>query len=157
MAEGQTDNVDRERIVDDYKHAIIQSVEHDEMRHGDSPALREQYDERTWLLDENESACKEQYDNSHCEEVTGLSSYCYRHRVIEDYTHEKMAETSGTKGQPCDYWNESGKRRSTESANTIESVRDEQSDYWAENSSANSATNKSVNEQENEKANEASC
>ena len=101
MEENQ--NVDRGRIVDDYKHSIIQSVEHDEMQHGDTAIEREQYNERSHQLDENETVAKEQYDNNHCEEVTGLSSDGYRHQVIEDYTHDKMAETSAGETQSADY------------------------------------------------------
>ena len=150
MGEGQNDNIDCERIVDDYKHSIIQSVEHDEMKHGESEAIREQYDERTRQLDENESVCKEQYDNNHCEEVTGLSSDGYRHQVIEDYTHDQMAEKSAGASQSGDYWDDSSKEASSESNNA---EQNEQVDYWA----GNSASAENSKEKDNSLSNEASC
>ena len=150
MAEGQNDNVDRERIAADYKHSIIQSIEHDEMQHGESEAMREQYDERTRQLDENESVCKEQYDNNHCEEATGLSSDGYRHQVIEDYTHEQMAEKSAEQNQSVDYWNDSSKEASSESNN---SKQNEQVDYWA----GHSASTENSKEKDNSLSNGASC
>lgn len=148
MEENQ--NVDRGRIVDDYKHSIIQSVEHDEMQHGDTAIEREQYNERSHQLDENETVAKEQYDNNHCEEVTGLSSDGYRHQVIEDYTHDKMAETSAGETQSADYWNDSSNETTSASINTEQS---EQVDYWADNS----ASNENSSEQDNSLSNEASC
>lgn len=148
MEENQ--NVDRGRIVDDYKHSIIQSVEHDEMQHGDTAIEREQYNERSHQLDENETVAKEQYDNNHCEEVTGLSSDGYRHQVIEDYTHDKMAETSAGETQSADYWNDSSNETTSASTNTEQS---EQVDYWADNS----ASNENSSEQDNSLSNEASC
>lgn len=158
MAEGQNDNVDRERIVDDYKHSIIQSVEHD--NHGpstwtceearNSQTLCEQYSERGRQLDENESVCKEQYDNNHCEEVTGLSSDGYRHQVIEDYTHDHMAEKSAGASQSGDYWDDSSKEASSESNNA---EQNEQVDYWA----GNSASIENSKEKDNSLSNEASC
>ena len=153
MGEGQNDNIDRERIVDDYKHSIIQSVEHDEMKHGESEAMREQYDERTRQLDENESVCKEQYDNNHCEEVTGLSSDGYRHQVIEDYTHEQMAGNTAAESQGADYWDSSSKdaSASNESQNAVQS---ENADYW--DNANNSSPNEQNNENENSLSNEGS-
>ncbi|MBR4259123.1 MAG: hypothetical protein IKQ17_08835 [Kiritimatiellae bacterium] len=148
MEENQ--NVDRGRIVDDYKHSIIQSVEHDEMQHGDTAIEREQYNERSHQLDENETVAKEQYDNNHCEEVTGLSSDGYRHQVIEDYTHDKMAETSAGETQSADYWNDSSNETTSASTNAEQS---EQVDYWADNS----ASNENSSEQDNSLSNEASC
>ena len=148
MEENQ--NVDRGRIVDDYKHSIIQSVEHDEMQHGDTAIEREQYNERSHQLDENETVAKEQYDNNHCEEVTGLSSDGYRHQVIEDYTHDKMAETSAGETQSADYWNDSSNETTSASINTEQS---EQVDYWADNS----ASNENSSEQDNSLSNEAGC
>ena len=148
MEENQ--NVDRWRIVDDYKHSIIQSVEHDEMQHGDTAIERELYNERSHQLDENETVAKEQYDNNHCEEVTGLSSDGYRHQVIEDYTHDKMAETSAGETQSADYWNDSSNETTSASTNTEQS---EQVDYWADNS----ASNENSSEQDNSLSNEASC
>lgn len=148
MEENQ--NVDRGRIVDDYKHSIIQSVEHDEMQHGDTAIEREQCNERSHQLDENETVAKEQYDNNHCEEVTGLSSDGYRHQVIEDYTHDKMAETSAGETQSADYWNDSSNETTSASTNTEQS---EQVDYWADNS----ASNENSSEQDNSLSNEASC
>ena len=150
MAEGQSDNVDRGRIVEDHKHSIIQSVEHDEMQHGDNSEMREQYDERTRQLDENESVCKEQYDNNHCEEITGLSSDGYRHQVIDDYTHDKMAETSAGVTQSADYWNDSSNAATSASTNA---EQNEQVDYWA----SNSTSNENSSEQDNSLSNEASC
>ena len=148
MEENQ--NVDRGRIVDDYKHSIIQSVEHDEMQHGDTAIEREQYNERSHQLDENETVAKEQYDNNHCEEVTGLSSDGYRHQVIEDYTHDKMAETSAGETQSADYWNDFSNETTSASTNTEQG---EQVDYWADNS----ASNENSSEQDNSLSNEASC
>lgn len=153
MADEQNGNVDRGRIVSDYKHSIIQSVEHDEMQHGDTAAMREQYDERTRQLDENEAVCKGEYDSNHCEEVTGLSSDGYRRQVIEDYTREQMAGKSAEESRQDDYWDDPGKNQGAESSSTMESVQDEQADYWAENSAAT----ETANERENENANEASC
>ena len=158
MEENQ--NVDRGRIVYDYKHAIIQSVEHD--NHGpstwtceearDSKVLREQYSERGRQLDENEAVAKEQYDNNHCEEVTGLSSDWYRHQVIEDYTHEQMAGNTVAEKQGADYWDSSSKDAS-ESNGSQNAVQSENADYWdnANNSSSNVQSN------ENSLSNEASC
>ena len=151
MEQNESENVDRGRIVDDYNRSIIQSVEHDEMKHGDTAVEREQYNERSHQLDENEATAKEQYDNNHCEEVTGLSSDGYRHQVIEGYTHEQMAGNQAETNQGNDYWNDSAKDASAENQNTVQS---EQADYWAAN---NSATSENANEQENSLSNEASC
>ena len=156
MEENQ--NVDRERIVNDYKHSIIQNVEHDENHPGtwsenearDSQSLREQYAERGKQLDENEVACKEQYDNNHCEEVTGQTSDDYRHQVIEDYTHEQTAGKQ-VETQDVDYWDSSSKdaSASNDSQNTVQG---ENADYWANGSAENSIDN----QQENGLSNEAS-
>ena len=151
MEQTESENVDRGRIVEDYKHTIIQSVEHDEMKRGDTAVEREQYNERSHQLDENEATAKEQYDNNHCEEVTGLSSDGYRHQVIEDYTHEQMAGNQAETNQDNDYWNDSAKDASAENQNMGQS---EQVDYWAAN---NSATSENANEQENSLSKEASC
>ena len=151
MEQTESEDVNRGRIVDDYKHSIIQSVEHDEMKHDDTEVEREQYNERSHQLDENEATAKEQYDNNHCEEVTGLSSDGYRHQVIEDYTHEQMAGNQAEANQGNDYWNDSAKDASAENQNTVQS---EQADYWASN---NSATSENANEQENSLSNEATC
>lgn len=122
----ETEDIKRSRIVIDYRHTIIQSVEHDEMKHGDTAVEREQYKERSRQLDENEVTEKEQYDNNHCEEVTGLSSDGYRHQVIEDYTREQMSGSS-------DYWDASAKDDCGEAATTDDqnSTKNEQTDYWA--------------------------
>ena len=147
MEENQ--NVDRGRIVDDYKHSIIQSVEHDEMQHGDTAIEREKYNERSHQLDENETVAKEQYDNNHCEEVTGLSSDGYRHQAIEVYTHDQMAEKSAGASQSGDYWDDSSKEASSESNNA---EQNEQLDYWA----GNSASAENSKEKDNSLSNEAS-
>ena len=91
-----------------------------------------------------------QYDNNHCEEVTGLSSDGYRHQVIEDYTHDKMVETSAGETQSADYWNDSSNETTSASTNAEQS---EQVDYWADNS----ASNENSSEQDNSLSNEASC
>jgi len=158
MGQNESENVDRGRIIDDYKHSIIQSVEHDENHPGtwsseeakNSQALREQYNERSHQLDENEATAKEQYDSNHCEEVTGLSSDGYRHQVIEDYTHEQMAGNQAETNQGNDYWNDSAKDASAENQNTVQS---EQADYWANSS----AMSENANEHENSLSNEATC
>lgn len=159
MEENQ--NVDRGRIVDDYKHSIIQSVEHDENHPGtwsesearDSQVLREQYAEQGKQLDENEAVAKEQYDNNHCEEVTGRTSDDYRHQVIEDYTHEQMADKQA-ETQGADYWDSSSKDAcaSNDSQNMVQS---ENADYW--DKANNSLSNEQSNENENSLSNEASC
>ena len=157
MEEAQ-ENVNRDRIVYDYKHAIIQSVEHD--NHGpeswtyaearNSKAFREQYSERGRQLDENEAVCKEQYDTNHCEEVTGLSSDGYRHQVIEEYTHDQMAEKAASQSQGSDYWDDAAKGNATETS----AQQTAQSDYWA---SAGASNESSVsNEMSSEKSNETS-
>ncbi len=155
MEQTESENVDRGRIVDDYKHTIIQSVEHDEMKHGDTEAEREQYNERSHQLDENEATVKEQYDNNHCEEVTGLSSDGYRHQVIEDYTHEQMAGNQAEANQSGDYWEASAKDCGEGvTADNQNSVQNEQADYWATDN-ANEGTASEI-ENGNEKSNEAS-
>ena len=160
MEENQ--NVDRRRIVYDYKHSIIQSVEHD--NHGpstwtcaearDSEVLREQYSERGRQLDENEATCKEQYDNNNCEEVTGLSSDGYRHQVIEDYTHEQMAGNTAAGSQGADYWDSSSKDASA-SNGSLSAAHSENTDYWDDVN--NSSSNEQSNENENSLSNEAGC
>lgn len=155
-------NVDRGRIVDDYKHSIIQSIEHDENHPGtwsesearDSQALREQYAARGKQLDENEAVAKEQYDNNHCEEVTGQTSDAYRHQVIEEHAHEQMAGNAAAENQGSDYWDSSSKDASTsnESQNVIQS---ENADYW--DNANNSPSSEQSNENENSFSNEASC
>ena len=150
---GENQNVDRGRIVADYKHSIIQSVEHDEMQHGDTATEREQYNERSHQLDENEAVAKEQYDNNHCEEVTGLSSDGYRHQVIEDYTHEQMAGNTAAENQCADYWDSSSKDASA-SNDSHHAVQSENSDYW--DNANNSSSNEQSNENENSLSNEAS-
>ena len=155
-------NMDRGRIVDDYKHSIIQSVEHDENHPGtwsesearDSQALREQYAERGKQLDENEAAAKEQYDNNHCEEVTGQTSDDYRHQVIEDYTHEQMSGNTAAESQGADYWDSSSKDAST-SNDSQNAVLSENADYW--DNANNTSSNEQSNENENSLSNEASC
>ncbi len=164
MEQNESENVDRGRIVDDYKHSIIQSVEHDENNPGtwsseearDSQALREQYNERSHQLDENEATAKEQYDNNHCEEVTGLSSDGYRRQVIEDYTHEKMAGNQAEANQSGDYWDASGKGCGEgAAADNQNSTQNEQADYWATGNANEGSTSEIENG--NEKTNEASC
>ena len=158
MAETQSEEVDRGRIAEDYRHSVIQSVEHDENHPGTwsseeargSEALREQYDERSHQLDENEAAAKEQYDNNHCEEETGLSSDGYRQQVIEDYTHEQMSGNAADESQKDDYWSDSSAEASSEKQDSVQS---ENSDYWANDSAANTTDN----QQENGLSNEASC
>ena len=103
MEQNESKSVDHGRIIADYRHSIIQSVEHDEMKHGDTAVERERYNERSYQLDENEETAKEQYNNNHCEEVTGLSSDGYRHQVIEDYTHEQMAGNQIESSQSNDF------------------------------------------------------
>lgn len=155
-------NVDRGRIVDDYKYAIIQSVEHDEnhpgtwseSEAGKSQALREQYAERGKQLDENEAVAREQYDNNHCEEVTGLSSEGYRDQVIEDYTHEQMTDNSSVASQGADYWDSSSKDASP--SNELQNVvQCENADYW--DNANNSSSNGQSNENENSLSNDACC
>ena len=158
----ESQNVDRGRIVDDYKHSIIQGIEHDENHPGtwsesearDSQALREQYAERGKQLEENEAVAKEQYDNNHCEEVTGLSSDGYRHQVIEDYTHEQMAGNTAAESQGADYWDSSSKDVSA-SNDPQNAVQSENADYW--DNANNSSSNEQSNENENSLSNEASC
>ena len=155
MGQNESENVDRGRIIDDYKHSIIQSVEHDENHPGtwsseeakNSQALREQYNERSHQLDENEATAKEQYDSNHCEEVTGLSSDGYRRQVIEDYTHEQTAGAQAEATSSSDYWDASAKDEN--------SMQTEHADYWE----AGNANDGSTSELENgnEKTNEASC
>ena len=154
MGQTESENVDRGRIVDDYKHSIIQSVEHDEMKHGDTAVEREQYNERSQQLDENEATAKEQYDNNHCEEVTGLSSDDYRHQVIEDYTHEQMAGNQSEVNQSSDYWDASAKDGGeSTTADNQNSVQNEQVDYWATGNTNEGSTSEIENG--NEKTNEA--
>ena len=155
MEESQNENVDRSRVVDDYKHSIIQSVEHDEMQHGETAAEREQYNERSNQLDENEAVAKEQYDSNHCEEVTGLSSDGYRHQVIEGYTHEQMAGKTSD-GQGADYWDSTSKDASS-SNDSHNAVQSENADYWAADNASNSPSNEQSNENENSLTHEASC
>ena len=156
MEQNENSNVERGRIAEDYKHSIIQSVEHDEMKHGDTAVEREQYNERSCQLDENEATAKEQYDNNHCEEVTGLSSDGYRHKVIEDYTHEQMARYEAEANQSSDYWDESAKDCGEgATADNQSSMQNGQSDYWESNDASKSTDNEVENE--NGKSNEASC
>ena len=155
MGQTESENVDRGRVVDDYRHSIVQSVEHDEMKHGDTAVEREQYNERSHQLDENESTAKEQYDNNHCEEVTGLSSDGYRHQVIEDYTHEQMDGNQAEANQSGDYWDASAKDCGEgATAGKQDSAQNEQADYWATGNANEGATSEIENG--NEKSNEAS-
>ncbi len=155
MEQSESENVDRGRIVDDYKHSIIQSVEHDEMKHGDTAVEREQYNERSQQLDENEATAKEQYDNNHCEEVTGLSSDGYRHQVIEDYTYEQMAGNHDETNQSGDYWDASAKDGGDGvTADNQNATQNEQADYWSTGNVNEGATSEIENG--NEKSNEAS-
>lgn len=100
----ENENIDRERVIGDYKHSILQSVEHDEAwgKQAYSPDYdkyqREWNAERSKQLDENEAVLKAQYDENHCEEVTGLSSNGYRHQVISDRVDRQMAEEAARKG-----------------------------------------------------------
>ena len=155
MEQSESENVDRGRIVDDYQHSIIQSVEHDEMKHGDTAVEREQYNERSQQLDENEATAKEQYDNNHCEEVTGLSSDGYRHQVIEDYTHEQMAGNQAETNQSSDYWDASAKDGGDGvTADNQNATQNEQADYWSTGNANEGATSEIENG--NEKSTEAS-
>ena len=149
MEEAQ-ENVNRERIVGDYKHAIIQSVEHDESAKGDTTEQREQYAERTRQLDENEATAKGQYDTNHCEEVTGLSSDGYRHQVIEEYTHDQMADKAASQSQGSDYWDDAAKGNATETS----AQQTAQSDYWASAGASNDSS--ASNEMSAGKTNETS-
>ena len=164
MGQNESENVDRGRIIDDYKHSIIQSVEHDENHPGtwsseearDSKTLREQYNERSHQLDENEATAKEQYDSNNCEEVTGLSSEGYRRQVIEDYTHEQTAGAQAEATQSSDYWEGAAKDGGDEaSADNQDSMQNEQTDYWA-SGNANEGSSSEL-ESGKEKTNEASC
>ena len=164
MEESLNENADRDRIVYDYKHSIIQSVEHDnngpstwtcaEAR--DSNVLREQYSERGRQLDENESVCKEQYDSNHCEDVTGLSSDGYRHQVIEEYTHEQMADNAEAESQGADYWDASSKDASM-SSGSQNAVQSENADYWAAGNSGICQSDDPGKETERSHAHENEC
>lgn len=163
MEANKNESVDRGRIVEDYKHSIIQSIEHDENHPGtwsseearNSQVLREQYSERGQQLDVNEAVAKGQYESNHCEKVTGLSSNDYRDKVVEDYTHEQMEENPAMEIQGDDYWNESIK--SENGAENQDILQSEQEDYWTENTEGNSAAVADANEQENAMENEVSC
>ncbi len=155
MEQNESENVDRGRIVDDYKHTIIQSVAHDEMKHGDTAVEREQYNERSHQLDENEATAKEQYDSNHCEEATGLSSDGYRRQVIEDYSREQAAGNQSEASQSNDYWDASAKDGGdSTTAYNQNSAQNEQADYWATGNANEGAASEIENG--NEKSNEAS-
>lgn len=156
MEQNESKSVDHGRIIADYRHSIIQSVEHDEMKHGDTAVERERYNERSYQLDENEETAKEQYNNNHCEEVTGLSSDGYRHQVIEDYTHEQMAGNQIESSQSNDFWDMSDKDCGEgETADNQNSTQNEQTDYWETGNANEGLTNEIENG--NEKVNEACC
>ena len=163
VEDNQNESVDRGRIVEDYKHSIIQSIEHDENHPGtwsseearNSQALREQYSERGHQVDENEAVAKGQYESNHCENVTGLSSNNYRDKVIEDYTHEQMEGNPAMEIQGDDYWSESIKNEN--GAENKDIGQSEQADYWTENTVSNSTAVADANEQENAIENEVSC
>lgn len=140
-------------IAEMYKHSIIQNVEHDEMKQDQlEGAMREQYNERTKQLDENESVLKEEYDNTHSEEITGLTSDGYRHQVIKEYTHDKLADKQTEVDQTNDYWDNSTEDTVVEeNQNAMEC---EQNDYWEANNSSESIVYEYENINDN--SNEAS-
>ena len=152
VEENQNESVNRGRLIDDYKHSIIQSVEHDEMKHGDTAVELERYNERSRQLDENEATAKEQYDSNHCEEITGLSSDGYRHQVIEEYTHEQMECNAEAERLNGDYWGNAAK---DESGNSQSAEQGDQADYWANNTAINE--NDYEQGKENELSNERNC
>ena len=126
------------------------------MKHGDTAVERERYNERSHQLDENEATAKEQYDNNHCEEVTGLSSDGYRHQVIEDYTHEQMAGNRIETSQDCNYWEASAKEvNDAASAGEQNAVQNGQENYWEAGGKSEGVSSELENG--NEKSNEASC
>jgi hypothetical protein len=109
----ENENIDRKRVIGDYEHSILQSVEHDEAwgKQAYSPGYdkyqQEWNAERSKQLDENEAVLKQQYDEKHCEEVTGLDSNGYRHQVISDRVDRQMAEEAAQKGDgdlKAGYW-----------------------------------------------------
>lgn len=140
-------------ILEMYKHSIIQNVEHDEMKQDQlEGAMREQYNERAKQLDENESVLKEEYDKTHLEEITGLTSDGYRHQVIKEYTHDKLADKQTEVDQINDYWDKSTEDTVVEeNQNAMEC---EQNDYWEANNSSESIVYEYENINDN--SNEAS-
>ena len=147
MEENQNESVNRGRLIDDYKHSIIQSVEHDEMEHGDTAVEREQYNERSQQLDENEAVLKEQYDEKHCEEVTGLDSNGYRHQVISDRVDRQMAEEAVQKGDgdsKAGYWEAarvdaaSGATAGQDYGKDSGELQSSRRDYWVEDGAGKS-------------------
>lgn len=140
-------------ILEMYKHSIIQNVEHDEMKQDQlEGAMREQYNERAKQLDENESVLKEEYDKTHLEEITGLTSDGYRHQVIKEYTHDKLADKQTEVDQINDYWDNSTEDTVVEeNQNAMEC---EQNDYWEANNSSESIVYEYENINDN--SNEAS-
>lgn len=93
----QDETIDRKRAVEDYKTAILRSVEHDEEwgKQAYSPnydKLQMQWNmERSKQLDENEAVAKSQYEERHGEAETGLPADAYRHQVISERVDRQMA------------------------------------------------------------------
>ncbi len=143
----ENENIDRERVIGDYKHSILQSVEHDEAwgKQAYSPDYdkyqREWNAERSKQLDENEAVLKAQYDENHCEEVTGLSSNGYRHQVISDRVDQQMAEEAAQKGDEdlkAGYWEAGqvdaarGEAAEQDFGKASGELQSSRRDYWAE-------------------------
>ena len=128
----QDANIDRERAVADYKHAILQSVEHDEA--WGKQAFSPDYDkyqmqwnaERSKQLDENEAVAKEQYVEQHGEAETGLPADAYRHQVISERVDQQLAADSDQKKTEelgGNYWDEQSRDGAKGAEETRESVQ----------------------------------
>ncbi len=91
--------IEQLRAVEDYRVAILKSVENDDQigqyayNENWNKTEAERLRERGRQLDENESVAKERYEELKCEEVTGgFDANGYRHQVISDYVDRKMEE-----------------------------------------------------------------
>ena len=155
----QDANVERQRVVADYKNAILRSVEHDEA--WGQQAYSPNYDkyqmrwnqERSKQLDENEAVAKSQYEEHHGEVETGLSADGYRSQVIGERVEQQMAADSDQKNNETksdvdrtreektdfrnNYWESSNDKASADaSASAAETKTGDKENYWDKGASA---------------------
>lgn len=150
----QDETIDRKRAVEDYKNAILRSVEHDE--EWGKQAYSPNYDkhqmqwnmERSKQLDENEAVAKSQYEERHGEAETGLPADAYRHQVIGERVDQQLAADSDKKGNAAasdigrareenNYWKSSDNKDSADaSASAEETKAAGKENYWDKGMSA---------------------
>ena len=159
----QDETIDRKRAVEDYKNAILRSVEHDE--EWGKQAYSPNYDkhqmqwnmERNKQLDEKEAVAKSQYEERHGEAETGLPADAYRRQVIGERVDQQLAADSDRKDNATgstpdraleeknvfrnDYWGSKGYSSADTTASAEETKVGDKGNYWDKESSPEAGKN----------------